>query len=51
VKGEPGLSGIEGILQLSHAALSVPEHLEDVEPRIIGERLKEPRRAREVQRR
>src|SRR3989442_916147 len=48
VKREPRLSGVECILQVADAALPVRQQLDDLEPRLIGERVKPTRRARRV---
>jgi hypothetical protein len=45
VKGEARLGGIEGIGELTDAPLSFPEKLDDLEARLIGQRMKELDRA------
>src|SRR5258705_7534374 len=38
---KPGLRGVESVCQLANAALSLPEQLDDLEPGLVGKRVKE----------
>lgn len=41
MKRQPGLGGVERVLQLAHASLAILEHVHDRQARFVGKRMKE----------
>ena len=41
MEGKPRLRGIQRIRELTYAALALAEQLDDIEPRLVGQRVKE----------